>query len=48
MRKQDAVAVARADMQLSDIANARAVRKLATELVPAWVALGNRSAAERA
>ncbi|ASY55500.1 MULTISPECIES: glycosyl transferase [Sinorhizobium] len=45
LRKQDAVAVARADMQLSDIANARAVRKLATEIVPAWVALGNRSLA---
>ncbi|APG83661.1 glycosyl transferase [Sinorhizobium americanum] len=43
LRKQDAVAVARADMQLSDIANARAVRKLTTEIVPAWVALGNRS-----
>ncbi|WEX78188.1 glycosyltransferase family 2 protein [Sinorhizobium numidicum] len=43
MRKRDAVAVARANMRLSDIASGRAVRKLATELVPAWVAAGNRS-----
>lgn len=48
MRKRDAVAVARANMRLSDIANARAVRKLATELVPAWVALSKRAAIEQA
>ncbi|HXV31884.1 MAG TPA: glycosyl transferase [Sinorhizobium sp.] len=45
--KRDAVAAARANMQLSDIANARAVRKLATELVPAWVAVNNRMVRER-
>lgn len=47
MRKRDAVAVARSDMRLSDMANGRAVRKLATELVPAWVAAGNRAVGER-
>lgn len=47
MRKRDAVALARADMRLSDIAKARTVRKLATELVPAWVATSHRTA-ERA
>lgn len=48
MRKRDAVALARADMRLSDIATARAVRKLATELVPAWVAASKRTTCERA
>jgi hypothetical protein len=48
MRKRDAVAVARGNMRLSDIANGRAVRKLATELVPAWVAVANRPATDRA
>ncbi|ASY61906.1 Glycosyltransferase [Sinorhizobium sojae CCBAU 05684] len=47
MRKLDAVAMARADMRLSDIANARSVCKLGTELVPAWVAQSHRMA-ERA
>ncbi|WEX87921.1 glycosyl transferase [Sinorhizobium garamanticum] len=46
MPKRDAIAVARANMRLSDMVNVRAVRKLATELVPAWVATGNRLAAE--
>ncbi|THK36889.1 glycosyl transferase [Ensifer sp. MPMI2T] len=46
MQKRDAIAVARANMRLSDMVNVRAVRKLATELVPAWVATGNRPAAE--
>ncbi|MCA1403587.1 glycosyl transferase [Ensifer sp. IC3342] len=46
MQKRDAIAVARANMRLNDMVNVRAVRKLATELVPAWVATGNRSAPE--
>ncbi|MDK1375776.1 MULTISPECIES: glycosyl transferase [unclassified Sinorhizobium] len=46
MQKRDAIAVARANMRLSDMADVRAVRKLATELVPAWVAAGNRSATD--
>ncbi|MDK1488732.1 glycosyl transferase [Sinorhizobium sp. 7-81] len=46
MQKRDAIAVARANMRLSDMVNVRAVRKLATELVPAWVAAANRPAAE--
>ncbi|MBB4184173.1 hypothetical protein GGE07_000786 [Sinorhizobium terangae] len=46
MQKRDAIAVARANMRLSDMVNVRAVRKLSTEIVPAWVAAGNRPAAE--
>ncbi|MDT4872346.1 hypothetical protein FQZ97_1075240 [compost metagenome] len=42
MRKGDALAVARGKMLLSDMTNIRAVRKLATELVPAWVAVDSR------
>lgn len=47
MRKRDAIAVARSNMRLSDLANGRAARKLATELVPAWVAVDNRLAGRR-
>lgn len=46
MQKRDAIAVARANMRLSDMVNVRAVRKLSTELVPAWVASSNRPAAQ--
>lgn len=45
--KGDAVAAARGKMPLSALASGRAARKLATELVPAWVALDNRSVGER-
>ncbi|PST26298.1 glycosyl transferase [Mesorhizobium plurifarium] len=45
--KGEAIAVARGKMPLSDLASGRAARKLAIELVPAWVALGNRSTGER-
>jgi len=47
MRKRDAIALASADMRLSDIVKARTARKLATELIPAWVATSHRTA-ERA
>ncbi|MCA1440526.1 glycosyl transferase [Ensifer sp. IC4062] len=46
VQKRDAIAVARANMRLSDMVNVGAVRKLATELVPAWVATGNRPVVE--
>lgn len=47
MRKRDAVESARGKRPLSDIAKRRTAHKLAVELVPAWVALENRSAGER-
>lgn len=45
LRKGDALAVARGKMQLSEMTNIRAVRKLSTELVPAWVAVDSRQSA---
>lgn len=47
MPKGDAVAAARGKMPLSGLTSGRAARKLATELVPAWVAMENRSTGER-
>lgn len=42
LSRQQAAAVAKSGMQLSDFATGRAVRRLGSELVPAWVAMGNR------
>ncbi|OCP00272.1 MULTISPECIES: glycosyl transferase [unclassified Ensifer] len=47
MHKHDALAAARGNMCLGDMTNVRAVRKLSTELVPAWVALEGRQVAVR-
>lgn len=48
MPKGDALAAAHGNnMRLSDIANVRAVRKLSTELVPAWVAVEGKPAPDR-
>lgn len=41
--RHQAVAVAKSGMRLGDFATGRAVRRLSSELVPAWVALDNRS-----
>ena len=46
LSRQQATSVAKAGMQLSDFVRGRAVRRLGSELVPAWVAVGNRPGAE--
>ncbi|HTO29819.1 MAG TPA: glycosyl transferase [Pararhizobium sp.] len=42
LSRQQATAIAKSGMPLSDFATGRAVRRLGSELVPAWVAVGNR------
>lgn len=44
MNKNDALAAAAGNRCLGDMTNVRAVRKLPTELVPAWVAIEGRPA----
>ncbi|MEK1931844.1 MAG: glycosyl transferase, partial [Pararhizobium sp.] len=39
-------AIAKSGMRLSDFATGRAVRRLGSELVPAWVAIDNRPGAD--
>ncbi|WP_455273463.1 glycosyl transferase [Rhizobium herbae] len=46
LSRQQASVIAKSSMQLGDFANGRAVRKLGSELVPAWVAIANRPGAE--
>lgn len=46
LSKPQAAVIAQSSMQLADFANGRAVRKLGSELVPAWVAIANRPGAE--
>ncbi|WP_426125323.1 glycosyl transferase [Pararhizobium sp. PWRC1-1] len=46
LSRQLATAMARPSTPLSDFANGRAVRRLGSELVPAWVAIGNRPGVE--
>lgn len=46
LSRQQATAIAKSGMRLSDFATGRAVRRLGSELVPAWVAIGNRPGAD--
>ncbi|WP_275789272.1 glycosyl transferase [Pararhizobium gei] len=45
--KVEAVARARAGMRLNDLVAIQGVRRLSSELVPAWVALGHRATDDR-
>jgi hypothetical protein len=42
LSKRQAIASAKTGMPLADFAKGHSVRKLSTEIIPAWVAVGNR------